>query len=256
MSNPIVTVVVPHHLNENDKYLNWCLKAILATEGIPIEVLAFSSAPQCPDVPENVTLRHDTDPAMKSCSAKYMAGYRMSHPSSKYMMFISDDVIVSKHTIKELADTLGDLGAIINPASNCDATTRYRTEYTFSNTADKWTVPLKCSLEDALPYLEGNQGVIEKPLERRVIIDSGWVSFYCTMIPKVVMEAVGELDERLDVRHNDVDYCQRARALGAPSLINLGAFALHFGDKTIPKCTTEAQYAEADKVFQEKYSIA
>ena len=84
-------------------------------------------------------------------------------------------------------------------------------------------------------------------------IDPGWISFYCAMIPKTVLNRVGDLDEKLDVRYNDTDYCERARKLGIPSMINLGAFALHFGDRSLPKCTTAEQYADADKAWMEKH---
>ena len=73
------------------------------------------------------------------------------------------------------------------------------------------------------------------------------------MMPKTVIEKVGSLDAKMEVRGNDVDYCFRARALGIPSLIHLGVFALHFGDRTIPYVTTPEQYAAADQAFQEKY---
>lgn len=247
---PFVTVVVPFHLSENQKYLNWCLNAIKESVGIGVEILCFSSAKYAPDTPYGVELFHDPE-KYSNVTKKYTAGYKMSHPGSKYMMYISDDVMVSKHTIAELADTIGDSGLILNPASNCDATTRYYSSYSVSNEHGvSKQIPLKTTMEDMVGY---QQAIIDYPKERRVLIDPGWVSFYCTMIPKSVMKAVGPLDEKLDVRHNDVDYCHRARKIGVPSMINLGVFACHFGDRTLPKCTTSEMYGDADKAFQEKY---
>lgn len=251
---PLVTVVVPTHLEENEKYLHWCLKSILSSVGVDLEVICFSSAEKCPEVPKEVTLIHD--PRIKSCTAKYMAGVKMSHPSSKYIMFISDDVMVSKYTIAELADSIGDYGIIMNPASNCDATTRYQTTYTltkecFGGRKETCVVGLKSSLEEIAGF---EQAVIDYPKTQRIWIDPGWVSYYCTMIPKQVLKAVGDIDERLDVRGNDVDYSYRARGLGVASMINLGVFCLHFGDKSLPKCTSKEQYDAADRVFQAKYA--
>jgi GT2 family glycosyltransferase len=81
-------------------------------------------------------------------------------------------------------------------------------------------------------------------------------AFYCTMMSKSVWDEVGELDAAMDFRGNDWDYCIRAEKLGIPSMINLGAFALHFGDKTIPKCVTKEQLDECSRVFQSKWNGA
>ena len=242
--NPLVTVVVPHHLNENDKYLHWCLTSIMSSVDVELDVICISDAETDPAVPCGVTLRHDR--TLNNVTKKWHAGLAMSDPRSKYVMLISDDVMVSKHTIGEMARTIGDVDMILNPASNCDATTRYYATFDLGG----WPIPHKLRIDQ----LEGREKqVIEFPKSRRILIDPGWVSWYCTMLPKSAVEKVGQLDERLDVRHNDVDYCHRARLIGIPSLINLGVFALHFGDVTLPKCTSPAEYAAADQAFQEKY---
>ena len=243
----MVTVVVPHHLNKNDPYLYWCLRSIVASEGIALDVICISDAPMAPEVPEGVTLVHNL--MLSNVTKKWHTGLKMSDPKSKYVMLISDDVMVSKYTIAELAETIGDEMMIINPGSNCDATTRYYTVFDLAG----WPIPHKCTINQIAGK---EQLVLDYPKSKRILLDPGWVSFYCTMMPKAVIERVGGLDESLDVRHNDVDYCHRARMAGIPSLINLGAFALHFGDQSLPYCTTKEEYQSADQAFQAKYSMA
>lgn len=242
---PLVTIIVPHHLNENDEYLKWCLTSILASEGVALEVFCISDAKECPEVPPNVNVIHD--PTLNNATKKWNYGQKFSSHHAKYCMLISDDVMVSKHTIAELADTAGDVGMIVGPASNCDSTTRYRSEYSVNDSfGNTQKIGLKSSLEEIKGF---EYGIINIPKERRLLIDPGWISFYCTLFPKTVLEKVGEFNPDMDVRWNDYQYCVRARQLGIQSVLNLGVFAWHAGDRTLPKCTTEEEYTKADEAF-------
>ena len=248
---PLVTVVVPHHLNKNDEYLKWCLKSILASTYVDLEVFCISDADLIPSIPGDSRLELIWDKELTNVTKKWHYGIKQASSSSQYVMLISDDVMVSKFTIGELARTIDDSNMILSPASNCDATTRYHASFHIGyGEGNTIRVPLKCSLDDIKNY---ENAVIDHSPGQRILIDPGWVSFYCTLFPKKVLEAVGDFDEHLDVRYNDVDYCHRARALGIPSLIHLGVFALHFGDKTLPLCTTQEEYAKADAAYRQKY---
>lgn len=250
MNKPLITVISTHHLNENDKYLHWSLKSILASVDVDIEVLCYSSAKECPEVPFQVTLIHDPV-KYENCSAKFNAGIKMASPHSKFICMVADDVMISKYALDEMSAAIGDRVVIMGPASNCDSTTRYQAKFAVVNDLDNaMVIPQKCTLEEIVGF---EKAIIDYPSKQRILIDPGWISFYCVMIPKSVVNAVGELDERMDVRWNDVDYCERARKLGIPSMINLGAFALHFGDRTLPKCTTPEQYAAADRAWMDKH---
>ncbi len=244
---PLVSVIVPHHLPENDEYLRWCLKSIVSSRNVELEVICISdSVNGCPDHLNPGGVRMIWDDRFTNLTKKWNHGLEISNPESKYVMLISDDVMVAQDTIVSLAEVADYQRAILSPGSNCDSTTRFYTQYF----AGPIPIPHKCTLQD----IKGHEShVIERPLTHPFLIDPGWISFYCTLFPRTVLNEVGSFDERLDVRYNDVDYCQRARALGIPSLIHLGCFALHFGDRTLPKCTTEAEYKAADLAYQEKY---
>lgn len=270
--NPLVSIIVPHHLDENQKYLSWCLKSITSTVGVEIETICISDADHAPEVPDNVTLRWDK--TLSNVTKKWDAGLRMISPKSKYVMLISDDVMVSRYCIRELVESIDGRDIIMNPGSNCDSTTRFykqyyaKVEYLPGDTIKEGyfegitldtgvletyrKIPQKCTIEE-MDTNKCLEYIIERKLTERILIDPGWVSFYCTIFPKSVIEKVGRLDESLDVRYNDFDYCNRARQLGIPSMINLGAFALHFGDQTLPKCTKAEEYAAADQAFAQKY---
>ena len=252
MNKPLVTCIVPHHLDKNSKYLEWCVKSILASIHVDLEVIVISDADGgwIPFNDKRATCIWDK--SLSNVTKKWHHGLTLASESSQYVMLISDDVMVSKHTIAAMAGATGDTQVIMSPASNCDSTTRYYTKYYLSHGVEGTAIGigLKSTLEDIKGY---EQCVIDYPASQPILIDPGWVSFYCTMFPKTVLKRVGDFDEALDVRHNDVDYCHRARALGIPSLIHLGVFALHFGDRTLPSCTTAQDYANADEACRRKY---
>ena len=250
MTQPLITVIVPHHLNRNEDYLKWCVKSILATELCPLEVLVMSDAERGVDCFNDPRVTSMWNSSFNNLTKKWNECLRLASPASKYVMLISDDVMVSKHTIGEMARTIGDNQMILSPASNCDSTTRYHTDFFLGGPGDTIKIPLKCTLDQIKGY---EQDVIDYPRGQKVLIDPGWVSFYCTMFPKTVLETVGDFDEQLDVRYNDVDYCQRARNLGIRAFVHLGVFALHFGDRTLPISTSKEEYDAADIAYFKKY---
>ena len=164
-SKPLVTVIIPHHLNENDKYLYWCLTSVLKSVNVPLEVICYSSAVYAPPVPDGVQLIHDP---LKygSCTKKFIAGIQAASPDSKYIAFVADDVMLTKHTLGELAETLGDNQMILGPASNCDATTRYHTRYFLGDQRRVCEIPQKGKLEDIFGF---EWDLMEMPLERRLL---------------------------------------------------------------------------------------
>ena len=58
MNNPIVSVIVTYHLDENRAYLDLCLKALAQSIGVDYEVLVMSDAKTKPDVPDTMKLIH------------------------------------------------------------------------------------------------------------------------------------------------------------------------------------------------------
>ena len=240
MNHPLVTVLVTHHLNENDKYLAACLRSVKASVGVNLEILAISDAAKRPDVADAVVW----DKTLVTCADKWEYAYKYSSPHSKYFMMISDDVMVSTRLISEFVSSIEGQEAIIGPMSNCDNGSR------FFNRGLPF--PRKLTLEE-YEKIDPDHRWLGNDVQSLILIPQHCIGFYCAFMPKSVIEKVGMLDQSMEVRSNDVDYCFRARKLGIPSLVHLGVFALHFGDRTIPKVTSQAQYDAADAAFRFKY---
>ena len=205
----------------------------------------YLNIPYDPRIDPRIRVCHYLD--LNNVTKKWHYGVNFSE--GKFVMLISDDVMVSKHTIAAMANTAKtSKDLIVGCMSNCDSTTRYHANVTMEDIP----IQLKMRMED----LKGRQAsVINWPKMTEILLPQPWLSFYCTLFPRTVLEKVGDFDESLDVRYNDVDYCQRAAKLGIPCVINLGVYALHFGDRTLPKVTTPEMYAAADESYRNKYRL-
>ncbi len=242
---PIVTVIISHHLDRNRPYLDACLQALDKSVGVGavFETLVISSADSDPVVPRGMTAVHNR--MLDTATKKAHFGIAMSDPRSKYFLFLSDDVVVGPNMLARLIEGVGDSLMICNPMSNSDNGGQFLTKLPWACEVD---------LEDT-PNPPATVALAESTYGARtsLLVHRPYVCFYCTLIPRVVWDQVGALDERLENRHNDQDYCMRAAKLGIPSMINFGAFAIHYGSKTLKHVAPESLRNEATRVFFEKW---
>jgi len=235
---PVVSVLVTHHLDENRKYLNLCLEALKAQD-YPYEAIVLADSETPPDVPDGFTLVHDRD--LNTATKKTHRGVAMADPRSQYFLLLSDDVVMGKDTLRTLVEGLKGRAGIVNPMSNSDNGGQFSTDL---------DIPCSLDYQDlASPMAYASSQASGKSL----LVQRPYVCFYCTLIPRLVWEHVGELDERLENRHNDQDFCYRAALKGIGSYINFGAFAVHFGSKTLDKVAPMELRNEATRVFSEKW---
>lgn len=217
----------------------------MGSVGVSFEVICLSDAERMPLVPDGVTLIWDRD--LTNSTKKVHKGIELMHPESKAVWLISDDVVVSRYAMQMMLSVAIRGRAIVNPYSNSDNNGVYFSDLR----AGGRELKANCSLED-IKGIEDE--IMNFPPSRSFILRRWWVPFYCTMMPREAWEAVGFLEEKLEYRHNDEDFCLRANEKGFPSVIELGAFALHFGGKTLPKVASQADYDAASDFFRKKWS--
>lgn len=243
-----VTVVVTHHLNENDEILALNLKTLnWNNDNFPIQTIVMSDAPNKPEVYSSQQL-HWVPNGEEINSATKKSAYALKHlaqPDWEYVVFISDDVFVAENTIQKLVYGCPGKNFISNPYCNSDLGSQFFGQFAFN-------LPTKFDMSQILPIFRDITNPWNAPI---TLFRVPWVAFYCTMIPRPIWDAVGSLDEALDVRHNDHDFCIRAAQIGMPAMINLGAIAYHFGDRTLPRCTSELEYSKASDHFKEKWGL-
>lgn len=249
--HPIVSVILCHHLPENRPYLDLAIKGVLSSVDVDLELLIGSSYPIL-DLPSDPRIRPILGDDLSNATKKIYAGVEQMHPESKYLLFLSDDVFISKYLIKNQLSVLSHSDFILNPYSNGEMGTRLVGNVDVA--PDKPLIsPLRLRPNLTIEDVKGFENSISECQGiAQIMVWGEWVSFYCTMMSKETYLKVGPLDPALDIRHNDQDYCYRARALNIHSLVNLGAFAIHFGSKTLAKCHSKEEMDEASEIFARK----
>ena len=236
---PEVSVILPFHDPKNEKYLRETTIALCQQAGIKFEVIVvLTEGVEAIIAP---TFKIYTMPGKSTFAKKMNYGVRLSDPRSKYIMLLSDDVILGSGCLKDLAESCGDRMVITNPFSNCDNGRNYAT-------------PMPWEFSHTLEDVNVDQ-IKEWPNRYPVFINAESVCFYATMIPRKVWDLVGELDETFDTGCEDTDYCMRARQLGIASQISMRAFAFHFVGKTSSDyCTPDITKRNHD-IFEMKWGF-
>lgn len=251
------TVIITHHLNENQPYLDLCINSVLASEGADFDVLVMADTPKAPQISTSITpgkvqliWATNLDTGTKKANAGMQTAFELG---ADHVLLLGDDVMISKHLINAQSTIASQLPMILNPYSNNDKGSVYmggpqlrangRTTIDLYPTMHRQTIA---------GY---EQAIIDYPAYDPIIIPRHFVPFFCTLIPKKIWEAVGNLDERLDLRHNDEDYCIRARKQHFMTAINFGVFALHFGGKTLDKTVTMEDRDKCTEAFKEKWGL-
>jgi len=232
----MIAVLVTHHYNENQKYLDLCLDSVMRSEiKEPIFPIVIADTPERPKFDEGEDVRgvRIWDRELVTISQKINAWQRFAPAEADVLVILNDDVIVSKYAIQKLAD-MARMGVIVNPMSNNDFGSAYASTIGFD---DKPMMPV---MDYDASYLDQ---VSEFRTGNNLYLFRDWVPFFCTAMTRHTWNTVGECDEKLAYRHDDEDYCMRARLNGIQSLIDTSVFSFHFGSKSlgrIPKETLDA----------------
>lgn len=235
----MISIILCHHLNENQNYLNATLRSLRAQTNQDFECFVMASSPEKPEITcsENIKLVHDVTLNNATKKAHYAIDNLCSKESLGFL-FLSDDVVLCPNYVQGVMDASKN-GAIVGGLSNNENFHHFYAG-----------LPMDNNCEYNEQYI---LWTLRQPMGRLVLINVPWISFYATFIPRQTWERVGRLEEVLDVRGNDMDYCYRANKLDIGTFIHTGIFALHFGSKTLPKTTTSEQLQDADRFLVEKY---
>lgn len=247
MSAPVVSIIVPHHLDENKVYLDRALAGI-KNQSIPTETLVISSA----KTPIHEATVHD--PSLDNATKKVAHALTLVDPDSKYILFHSDDVVLSRGALDHMVASVGDNRVIVGPVSNSDHGSRFFADFRVKREGHNDLVLVPDMSEADTRGYEAEILEMKAPVQGLFLLPQPWICFFCVLIPKSVFSKVGYLDEKLDSRSNDVDYCMRAAQVGVQSFIDLGAFAFHYGSRTLRKSCKPGEQDQATKHFQEKWS--
>jgi GT2 family glycosyltransferase len=142
---------------------------------------------------------------------------------SKYVCILNDDVIVSKGWLETMVESCrGDVGAV-GPLSNCDQGWLHKYNI---NIGGVDLGPGTNSFDQIEPIIDQ---IYDYKSPYNEMPEQQWVAFYCTLIPRAVVDKVGLLNEDYTNSGEDVDYNRRIRKLGYRIIQNYNSFVFHFG---------------------------
>lgn len=242
-----ISIIVTHHLSQNNQYLQACLESIIdqKIDG-EIETILISDAHELPGLPSvpNLTVVHD--PKLNNIIPKIKHG--VSIAKHEYVLLLSDDVILMTRCLEAMASAQKgmQIPLIQNPRCNGDTPSKYIAPIImFDENSQPVAVPQTLDIV----WLKGKRERNE-PLEI-MLFPFDWVATYCTLMPKQLLLDIPP-DESLDCKNWDVDFCWRAGKKGIPSMVNTAARAIHFGSKTLSVTKTREMEKAADEVLYKK----
>lgn len=251
---PFVSIIVPFHNPNNQRYLDLLFYSLKFNTDLPLEVVLVPTegiVPKVPETPPNVVVHINTMPGESTFAKKINYGVRHSNPASKYILLTSDDVFFGKNAILNMAKSCEDYGIVLNALSNCDNITFFYTKFEIEKDGQKRTLDRFLRYED----IEGCvDQIINMPVGPNIIFNQSAVHFYNTMIPRKVWEVVGELDEKFRTGYEDTDYCRRAILHRFGSYITTGAFVFHFGGVTSSDTVTQNDRDFNRDYFDQKWN--
>lgn len=260
---PFVSVSITNHLVENFKYLDVAIRSVLNSVGVPYELWVLSDAEQAPRVPNGVKLIHDRSLNSSTKKTEYYLDNHV-HKDAKCLMFMSDDVMITRQTMQNLAASAMTKMAIVAPLSNGEIYAQFLANFKVFDENGEDPIDLKVEME--LEDLKGRENILmnynpmfcfasnqDKILPVGTLsVTRQWVPFFAWAAPRYLIEEVGRMDPKLDCRFSDVDYSLRALRKGFGCFTEMSAFALHFANKSLVKTTDPDKYRKASLWFHAK----
>jgi GT2 family glycosyltransferase len=222
-SDDKVDIVIPTY--NNLRCLKLCIESIRACTNIPYKIFVVNNGP---DESVHQYLSAQTD-------INYIRTGRMTFAqavnrgiqagTNKYVCIQNDDTIVSKGWMQELIRPIQENNKIgvVGPLSNCDI--GWLNNYVMS-IGGVDLLPGKNTFEQIEPIVSQIYDYRSSYSDRP---SRDWVAFYCTLIPRDVINKVGILDEKFENSGEDVDLCYRIRRQGYQICQNYKSFCFHFG---------------------------
>lgn len=244
-----VDIVIPTYKNHAGLVL--CIESIRACTDVPYNIIVVNNGPDeamhqyLSGQPDVIYIRKGPSTFAQAVNTGIKAG------KGRYVVIMNDDVIVSRGWLGTMISTCSpDIGGV-NPFSNCDKGWRHNFSITVggvdlvpgANTIDQ-IKPIRQEIyRYRSPYHTGQNAQIS-------VVEVDWLAFYCTLIPRKVIDAVGYLNESYVNSGEDYDYCMRIAKAGYKMVHNYGAFVMHFGAisrKILEKENPEAYHASDKK---------
>lgn len=241
MTPPLISVVMLHHENKNQAYLDMALNSLGKSKDVTFECVLVLSAENGVKIPDDAPwIKPVWVPRETTGMQAENIGYKNAHPESKYFLHANDDLVFNQHALAEMVMVAGDQPVLVNPMSNCDNGMYYFTDLCYPQR----------KVEEM--YLH-SQELVEKERGPRIFLPQRQLPMYATLVPRKVREQVGEIDESFKRGWADTDFCLRAAKQGVMMGIAMSAYIHHFGGITSSGTSTDEDRIQDKMTFKEKW---
>lgn len=220
-----VSVVITHHLNENQDYLDLCLKSLEKKQqpNSEYEVIVIAGSKGPPICPPWVRLYWE--PKYETYAQKMNYGVSLASDKATHVITGQDDLLFGRDCIDGLLEVAQDYGILLNPIGTCDQDIFFKARFKFGNKILPrfFKKELIAGLEDEIMDYKPNCPVM---------FTTQVAYLYCTLIPIALWRSIGGLDETYRNGVEDTDFCMAAKAKGIPAMVTPNAFCIHFGGQT------------------------
>lgn len=149
--------------------------------------------------------------------------------SADYYLLLNSDAYVRSGAIRTLLETVKahPEAGVIGPRLECPDGTPQTSCFRFHSPASEL---ISTAATGPVTKLLKRWDVPMSPVDE--VIHPQWVSFACVLIPGVVFQEVGLLEEAYFLYYDDVDFCRRARDAGWDVIYQPQAHVVHLGGES------------------------
>lgn len=246
----MITVVIAHHLNQNQEILDWCLESVLL-QSCHKEIIVVADSVNPPTVPDSVKVIHATDGSLAYPARKFNRGIKEASSESTHFFYLNDDIILGRGVFASTQEAAGE-DRLITPLINADNLNLFTPN------------PAYCPRRFEKDPDKTSQWAKEESFRRNIqeykpgdsfVVGTNRLYMCAIMIPRQVSQKIGPMDERFEAGWDDEDYILRASVAGIPMGIDTGSFAFHIGSQTLMHERSEERNKSNHTKFINKWGI-
>ncbi len=246
----LVSIIVITYIPKSKPYLDLCIESIRNLAFKDFEVIIVTNKNYMPEYEGCKTIAPDKEQFYPAEGINF--AMRASDPQSKYFLILNDDTIVTKNSLGNLVNSVGDGAFMANAISPCDNGQAYNLIFGFQKNG------LFNQIDSPQYRLDDLKDVTHELMNAESIYPPGhvWMPFLCifaTLIPRKLYEAVGDWDENFKCGQDDLDYSWRARDKGFGTLSVLDSLIWHFSGVTAESTLNLKLRQDNIRYFKEKW---
>ena len=252
MDMPKVSIIITTFLPESKNYLDLTIKSIrnLNYPADKLDVILVGKKGYIPEFEGVRSMAPDLEKFANPVGVNF--GMKAAHADSKYVMLLNDDVILTRDSLQNMVLSMPQGPCIMGCLSNCDNYYKYVLELGFMKENTAFILQKRYyKFEELEAYQDDLMNTGSYYPSGLILTDT--LCMYANLIPKNLWDSLGGFDEGFGTGADDIDFCIRAKKLGAHMLIALNSLIFHFGGGSTNTTLTPEMREETQVYFHSKW---